>query len=512
MNKKQAIMKYLLLVIAGIAVGALVFSNVEFNLSPKGLSLSNRPNFATATNNIENYPIQSLKGFNEAFVQIAESATPSVVTIFTEKTVNRRVGSPFDFFGRSFDDFFGRQFNDFFDTPESSPRKGHKQVLEGIGSGVVVTADGYILTNNHVIDNADVVYIRTFDNRKIDAKVIGKDSKTDLAVIKVNAKDLKPILIGDSDKLRVGEWVIAIGSPLGENFARTVTQGIVSAKGRANVGLADYEDFIQTDAAINPGNSGGPLVNINGELVGINTAIASRTGGFEGIGFAVPSNMARKVMTALITTGKVTRGYLGVSIQNIDENIAKAMHLKAGEGALVGTVVDGSPAAKIGIKTGDVILDFNDIKVKSSIELRNAISSHSPGEMVKFRVLRNGAIKLYQVRLEEQPARNVAAATDEEQEKIPAVFGFRAEELTAMTAKKLNLNPGAGKVVITAIEPASNAYLAGLRTGDIILTLNRQNITSFAGFSALVNNIKSGDLLFMLVERRGNKIYFAFNV
>ena len=512
MNKKQAIMKYLLLVIAGIAVGALVFSNVEFNLSPKGLSLSNRPNFATATNNIENYPIQSLKGFNEAFVQIAESATPSVVTIFTEKTVNRRVGSPFDFFGRSFDDFFGRQFNDFFDTPESSPRKGHKQVLEGIGSGVVVTADGYILTNNHVFDNADVVYIRTFDNRKIDAKVIGKDSKTDLAVIKVNAKDLKPILIGDSDKLRVGEWVIAIGSPLGENFARTVTQGIVSAKGRANVGLADYEDFIQTDAAINPGNSGGPLVNINGELVGINTAIANRTGGFEGIGFAVPSNMARKVMTALITTGKVTRGYLGVSIQNIDENIAKAMHLKAGEGALVGTVVDGSPAAKIGIKTGDVILDFNDIKVKSSIELRNAISSHSPGEMVKFRVLRNGAIKLYQVRLEEQPARNVAAATDEEQEKIPAVFGFRAEELTAMTAKKLNLNPGAGKVVITAIEPASNAYLAGLRTGDIILTLNRQNITSFAGFSALVNNIKSGDLLFMLVERRGNKIYFAFNV
>ncbi len=512
MNKKQAIMKYLLLVIAGIAVGALVFSNVEFNLSPKGLSLSNRPNFATATNNIENYPIQSLKGFNEAFVQIAESATPSVVTIFTEKTVNRRVGSPFDFFGRSFDDFFGRQFNDFFDTPESSPRKGHKQVLEGIGSGVVVTADGYILTNNHVIDNADVVYIRTFDNRKIDAKVIGKDSKTDLAVIKVNAKDLKPILIGDSDKLRVGEWVIAIGSPLGENFARTVTQGIVSAKGRANVGLADYEDFIQTDAAINPGNSGGPLVNINGELVGINTAIASRTGGFEGIGFAVPSNMARKVMTALITTGKVTRGYLGVSIQNIDENIAKAMHLKAGEGALVGTVVDGSPAAKIGIKTGDVILDFNDIKVKSSIELRNAISSHSPGEMVKFRVLRNGAIKLYQVRLEEQPARNVAAATDEEQEKIPAVFGFRAEELTAMTAKKLNLNPGAGKVVITAIEPASNAYLAGLRTGDIILTLNRQNITSFASFSVLVNNIKSGDLLFMLVERRGNKIYFAFNV
>jgi serine protease Do len=512
MSKKQAIVKYLLLVFAGMVVGALVFSNVEFNLSPNGLTLSNRPNFATATNNIENYPIQSLKGFNEAFVQIAESATPSVVTIFTEKTVNQRVGSPFSFWGRPFDNFFGHPFNDIFDTPERTPGKGRKEVLQGIGSGVIVTDDGYILTNNHVIDNADVVYIRTFDNRKIDAKVIGKDSKTDLAVIKVNEKDLKPILIGDSDKLRVGEWVIAIGSPLGENFARTVTQGIVSAKGRANVGLADYEDFIQTDAAINPGNSGGPLVNINGELIGINTAIASRTGGFEGIGFAVPSNMARKVMTALITTGKVTRGYLGVTIQNIDENIAKAMHLKVGEGALVGTVVEGSPAAKIGIKTGDVILDFNDIKVKSSIELRNNISSQSPGSSVKFKVLRNGAIKLFQVRLEEQPTRSITAAMTEEQEKIPAVFGFRAEEFTAQMAKKLNLPPGAGKVIITAIDPASNAYLAGLRVGDIILSLNRQNMTSFAEYSALVKNIKSGDLLFLLVERMGSKIYFAFNV
>ncbi len=506
MNKKQAIMKYLLLVFAGIAVGALVFSNVEFNVSPKGLTLSNRPNFATATNNIENYPVQSLKEFNEAFVQIAESANPSVVTIFTEKTLNQRMVSPFG--------FFGRPFNDFFDSPESgpSPRRGHKEVLHGIGSGVIVTHDGYILTNNHVIDGADALYIRTFDNRKIDAQVIGKDSKTDLAVIKVNAKDLKPILIGDSDKLRVGEWVIAIGSPLGENFARTVTQGIVSAKGRANVGLADYEDFIQTDAAINPGNSGGALVNINGELVGINTAIASRTGGFEGIGFAVPSNMAQKVMTALITTGKVARGYLGVTIQNVDENIAKAMHLKAREGALVGTVVEGGPAARIGVQTGDVILDFNDSKVTGSNELRNSISSQLPGSIVKFRVLRNGVVRLFKVRLEEQPVRRVAAAPSAAEEKITAVFGFRAEELTALTAKRLNLNPAAGKVVITAIDTASNAFFAGLRRGDIILSLNRQNLTSFAEYSTLVKNIKSGDLLFLLVERKGNKVYFAFNV
>ncbi len=260
MSKNNKLLKYLLLVFAGIAVGALVFSNVEFNLSVNGPTISGRPNFATAKNTFENYPIQSLKSFNDAFVQIAESATPSVVTIFTEKKVAERGINPMDFFGHSFDGFFGHGFDDFFDKPESGSRNGRSQVQRGLGSGVIVTDDGYILTNNHVVDDADVVYIRTFDNRKIDAKVIGKDPKTDLAVIKVNAKGLKPIIIGDSDKLRVAEWVIAIGSPLGENFARTVTQGIVSAKGRANVGLADYEDFIQTDAAINPGNSGGALV------------------------------------------------------------------------------------------------------------------------------------------------------------------------------------------------------------------------------------------------------------
>lgn len=356
-----------------------------------------------------------------------------------------------------------------------------------------------------------MVYIRTFDNRKIDAKVIGKDPKTDLAVIKVNAKGLKPIIIGDSDKLRVAEWVIAIGSPLGENFARTVTQGIVSAKGRANVGLADYEDFIQTDAAINPGNSGGALVNINGELVGINTAIASRTGGFEGIGFAVPSNMAKKVLTSLITTGKVSRGYLGVSIQDIDDNLAKAMHLKVVEGVLVGTVVDGSPAAKAGVKTGDIILDFNGAKVTSSVALRNTIASQSPGATVKIRVQRDGAIRLFSIRLEEQTGKEVSSRSKGE-EKVTSALGFKAEELTAETAQKLNRKPGAGKVIVTSISQSSNAYQAGVRRGDIILSLNRQSVTSFAQYSTLVSTVKSGDLLFLLIDREGSKIYLAFNV
>ncbi|MEI6757894.1 MAG: DegQ family serine endoprotease [Chlorobium sp.] len=504
MSKKHTFIKYLLLVFAGIAVGALVFSNVELKLSAEGPTLTTSPNFATARSNIENYPIQSLKGFNEAFVQIAESATPSVVTIFTEKNVTQRTLSPFDFFGRPFDNFFG--------MPEGGARNGQKQVQRGLGSGVIVTEDGYILTNNHVVDDADAIYIRTFDNRKIDAKVIGKDPKTDLAVIKVNAKGLKPLLIGDSDKLRVGEWVIAIGSPLGENFARTVTQGIVSAKGRANVGLADYEDFIQTDAAINPGNSGGALVNINGELIGINTAIASRTGGFEGIGFAVPSNMAKKVLTSLITSGKVTRGYLGVSIQDIDETLGKAMHLNPGEGVLVGTVVEGSPAAKVGVKTGDVILDFNDTKVTSSVALRNAIASESPGSTVKFRVQRDGKVRLFTVRLEAQPVREVAASSKEEEVTATSALGFRAEELTARMAQRLNVKPGSGKVVITVIDPSSNAFLAGLRSGDIILSVNRQEVTSFSQYGTLLKGVKSGDLLYLLIDRGGNRIYFAFNV
>jgi len=504
MKTKKKYMKYLLPILAGTVLGALVFSNVEFNISFDGNSFSNNPRFATAKNSIENYPIQSLQSFNEAFVQIAESATPSVVTIFTEKTVNQQLLSPFSFFGTPFDDFFG--------MPKRGLPNGRKEVQRGLGSGVIVTDDGYILTNNHVIDGADVVYIRTFDNRKIEAKVIGKDPKTDLAVIKVNAKGLKPILIGDSDKLRVGEWVIAIGSPLGENLARTVTQGIVSAKGRANVGLADYEDFIQTDAAINPGNSGGALVNINGDLVGINTAIASRTGGFEGIGFAVPSNMAKSVLISLINSGKVTRGYLGISIQDIDENLAKAMNLKMGEGVLVGTVVEGSPAARSGVRTGDVILDFNNVKVQSSVALRNAIAREVPGTIVKLRVQRDGSVRMVSLRLEAQPVKEVAASSSAEREKVTAALGFNAEELTAALAEQLNLKSGSGKVIITAIDPASRAYTAGLRSGDIILSVNRQNVTSFSQYSTIVKNIKAGNLLFLLIERGGNRIYFAFNV
>ena len=504
MKKKHTTAKYLLLVFAGLVLGTVVFSNLEFRLGSGGFMLSAKPNFATAKNNFENYPTQTLKSFNEAFVQIAESATPSVVTVFTEKKMNERVLLPFNFFGNPFDDMFG--------NPRRSPGNGRGNVKRGLGSGVIVTEDGYILTNNHVIDGADQIYIRTSDNRRIDAKIVGTDPKTDLAVIKVNVKGLKPLPFGDSDRLRVGEWVIAIGSPLGESLARTVTQGIVSAKGRANVGLADYEDFIQTDAAINPGNSGGPLININGELVGINTAIASRTGGFEGIGFAVPSNMARQVLTSLITTGKVSRGYLGVTLQDIDENLAKGLRLQKTEGVLVGTVVEGSPAQKSGIRTGDVLLECNSTKITDSAELRNWIAAQSPGTGVTLTGLRDGRPIVFQVRLDPLPSKELAASRSQPKAGAVSALGFNAEELTAQTAARLNLKQGEGKVVITAVEPSSNAAMAGIRPGDVILSVNRQPVASFAAYSALVKSIREGDLLFLLVERGGNRIYFAYNV
>ena len=509
MNRKRTASNPFLPIVAGIAIGALVFSNIEFSFPGFGSGpgggpgFSGKPRYAEAGNAIEDYPVQSLRSFNEAFVRIAESATPSVVTVYTEKTVSRRLSSPFD--------FFGHQFDDFFSFPRLDPRgEDRKQVRRGLGSGVVVTDDGYILTNNHVIDGADTVSVRTADDRSLDAKVIGVDPKTDLAVIKVDAKGLKPIALGDSDELRVGEWVIAIGSPLGDNLARTVTRGIVSAKGRANVGLADYEDFIQTDAAINPGNSGGPLVNINGELVGINTAIASRTGGFEGIGFAVPSNMARKVMTALITKGKVTRGYLGVSIQDVDMNLAKAMKLEKAEGALVGTVVASSPAAKAGIETGDVITAFNGRAVGSSVELRNRIAGLPPGSEADLTVLRDGRKRSLKVTLAEQPAPDAAASAAAGEAN--RALGFTAAPLTPAEAGRLGVAPGSGKVVVTTVDPSSNAYRAGLRRGDVILAVNRKDVESFAAYSAAVKTLKEGELLFLLVGRQGSKIYFAFNL
>ncbi|HHE07907.1 MAG TPA: DegQ family serine endoprotease [Chlorobaculum parvum] len=507
MKKKRMMFKSAALVSVGVVAGALVFSNLDFSFNAKdgGLfTVANHANTSVAAESLRNHPIRTLNDFNEAFVDIAQSATPSVVTIYTEKAIDRRVMTPFDFFDKS--------FREMFDFPFSERQHARREVIHGLGSGVIVSRDGYILTNNHVIDKADSISVMTADNRKFTAKIIGKDPRTDLAVLKIDAKGLKPIAIGDSDKLRVGEWVIAIGSPLGENLARTVTQGIVSAKGRVNVGVTDYENFIQTDAAINPGNSGGPLVNIGGKLVGINTAIASRTGGFEGIGFAVPSNMAYRVYTSLVKYGKVARGYLGVTIQDIDDKIAKGLNMKQPEGVLVGTVMKGSPASKAGLKTGDVILEFAGKKVNSSAELRNAVASKAPGNTESIVILRDGQTRTLDVKLQTQPD-NLPVAEQERQPSVDnQILGFAVAPLNKAMAERFNLNPAAHRIVVSSVDRSSQAYMAGLRPGDIIKSVDRKEVGSVAQFKAITAKKKAGDLLFLLVERGSSRMYLAFNL
>jgi serine protease Do len=315
-------------------------------------------------------PIRTLRDLNQAFVDIVSKVKPAVVTVSTERIIYVRPMSPFS----------GDPFFRFFFGPQGrqAPEQEYRQ--RGLGSGVIVSADGHILTNNHVIENADSIFVRTYDGERFTAQVVGTDPQTDIAVIKIDDSNLHFINIGNSDALQVGEIVLAVGSPMSENLAYTVTQGIVSAKGRADVGLATYEDFIQTDAAINPGNSGGPLVNLDGELVGINAAIVSQTGGFQGIGFAVPSNMAVRVMNSLITEGRVSRAWLGINIQDVNEQIAGAMGLDEPVGALIGDVVSGSPADKAGLQPGDIVLDFSGRRIENAHELRSLIGSSPPGK------------------------------------------------------------------------------------------------------------------------------------
>ena len=311
-----------------------------------------------------------------AFSEIVTAVSPSVVNISTTKVVRRDAGP---FFEDPFFDFLS-PFHDF-----GTPKKWKERSL---GSGVIVSPDGYIITNNHVVEKSDEIKVTLLDRRSFKGRIVGADPKTDVAIIRIDANNLPTLSWGDSDKLQVGELVLAIRQPLG--LSNTVTMGIISAVGRANVGIADYEDFIQTDAAINPGNSGGPLVNIKGELIGMNTAIFSRTGGYQGIGFAVPSNMVRLVMDQLVQKGKATRGWIGVTIQELTPELAQEFGLKRSKGALVSDVAKDSPAARAGIIRGDVILEFNGKEVKDVSSLRNMVAQSKTGNEITMRILRSG--------------------------------------------------------------------------------------------------------------------------
>jgi len=319
-------------------------------------------------------PLQSL---SQSLIQVAAKVTPAVVTVFTEKIWKERVVSPFDL------------FEQFFGEGDFHPRERERR-SQGLGSGVFVSKDGIILTNNHVVAEADTISVGTLGKKVFKAKVLGRDPKTDIAVIKIEGDEFQYLEKGNSDQLKVGEIVLAVGSPMSPGLAHTVTQGIVSAVGRSNVGLAEYEDFIQTDAAINPGNSGGALVNLDGQLVGINSAIATQSGGSQGIGFAIPINMATNVKSSLLADGKVIRGYLGVNVQEVTEELAQALKMNGTEGVIVSDLDVQGPGASAGLQRGDVILSFNSDKIVSSADFRLKVAQTKPGNEINLKISRAG--------------------------------------------------------------------------------------------------------------------------
>ncbi len=438
-----------------------------------------------------------------SFVSVVKAVMPAVVNISTTRTVKQggQMQGPFmdDPFFRQ---FFGEEFFHRFQMPRDRRESS-------LGSGVIVSSDGYIVTNNHVVAKADEIKVLLNDKREFTGKVVGTDPKSDLAVIKISAKDLPVVPWGDSDTLEVGEYVLAIGNPFGLN--QTVTQGIVSAVGRANVGIADYEDFIQTDAAINPGNSGGALVNARGQLVGINTAIFSRSGGYMGIGFAVPSNMTRAVMDSLLKGGKVVRGWLGVSIQDVTPDLAKQFGLKETRGALVSEIIPDSPAAAAGIQGGDVITAFNGKTVDSTSTLRNTVAQTPVGRTVKVELLRNKKPVSVEVKITEQP-KDVAQPDGETalgDGMNTALAGVEVRNLTPDISRQLGLPPATTGVVIAGVEEESAAEAAGLREGDVILEINRQPVRNIGDFKRLSGKLSKQDSTLLLINRQGRRLFLA---
>jgi len=431
-----------------------------------------------------------------SFAPVVKRVLPAVVSISSSKVVKTGFSGQ-----EQLDPLFRQFFGDRggrFDTPRQ-----HRE--EGLGSGVIVSPEGYILTNNHVVDGATEVRVVLADRREFKARVVGTDPKTDVAVVKIDASDLQPIVIGDSDKLQVGDYVLAVGNPFG--LGKTVTMGIVSATGRGNLGIEDYENFIQTDASINPGNSGGALVNDRGELMGINTAIISHgSEGNQGIGFAIPVSVARNVMDQIVKNGKVTRAYLGVIAQEVTPGIAKAFHEREVRGALVGDVSSNSPAARAGLQKGDIILEVNGKPVNDGAQLRMNISLMQPGTNVNVKVLRDGATRDFTVRLAEMPTERAALEKNSDTPES-AMEGVSVENVTARTARELGLPSATAGVVVTDIDPASPAAHSGLQRGDVIQEVNHQAIHNTTDFEHALRSSKDETLL--LVNREGNTLYVA---
>lgn len=454
-------------------------------------------NLSAATTGINGDCICSPQQTSKAFTAVAKKSTPAVVFIKVQMNAPEQDETGFPYGYQNPYDFNEDFFNRFFGIPGGKQMpKPQPQMSQG--SGFLVSADGYIMTNAHVVKGADKITAVLGDGREMDATLVGADSHTDIAIIKIEGKEFPYLSMGNSDDIDIGEWVIAIGSPF--QLEASVTVGVVSAKGRQNLKITDFEDFIQTDAAINPGNSGGPLLDLSGEVVGINTAIVSRSGGYMGIGFAIPSNMAKNIMTQIIDKGSVTRGFLGVSLQPVDKDIADAFNLAKPEGALISEVVKDSPADKAGLKQGDIILEYNQMPVKSLQSFRNEISLMMPGSTINLKINRKGQIISMPVTL---GTSNDALSTGG---SMVQKLGMEIDNLTPDLAKQLGYTQKEEGVVITKIKPGSVAAMAGLRPGFLIQAVNHKKVTNVEEFNEALAQVENKRIL--LLVRQGNATRF----
>ncbi len=437
------------------------------------------------------------------FVDLAKTLSPLVVNISTTQVLKERQAVPFPEFKGPFDEFFGDDLNKFFNN---EPHKDLKR--QSLGSGFIINKDGYILTNYHVIENAtEIMVTLSADKKDYKATVVGQDQKLDIALIKITPDSVLPeAVIGDSDSLDIGEWVLAIGNPFG--LGGTVTAGIVSQKGRV-IGAGPYDNFIQTDASINPGNSGGPLFNMNGEVVGINTAIIA---GGQGIGFATPINMVKDVLTQLKEKGSVTRGWIGVSIQELTPELAKSFGLKEPNGVLISSVTPGDPAEKAGLKAGDVIVGFNGKKITDLSDLPRTVASTPPGKNVEVKVIRDGKEKSFFIKVGTKVEEGAREKPAEEKEIAPDErIGISVQPITPDIAKRLGLKDTEG-VIISSVKSDGPAASAGLRRGDVIKEVDRRTIKNTKDYEKAITAVEKKDVVLMLILRGNNTIYVALKL
>lgn len=448
----------------------------------------------------KNDKLTTAKSLGSAFVEVAKKVQPSVVNVTTEKTITMK---PWERYGEDF--FKGSPFEEFFKgfgiTPREKGREYRHKQRSG-GSGVIVDKEGYILTNNHVVEGADKIKIRLNDGREFTATLKGQDSRTDLAVLHIKAKDLPVATLGDSDKLEVGEWAIAIGSPFG--LEHTVTVGVISAKGRSGLGTGTYEDFIQTDASINPGNSGGPLINIDGEVVGINAMIIQPG---TGIGFAIPINMAKQILNDLIKEGKVVRPWLGISAQDLTPELAEQFNVKEKEGVLVAQIHPGTGAEKAGLVSGDIIKSVDEKTIKNVNELVKEIQKKRVGQKVKLSVVRDGKSMAMEVTLSAMPDKPEAMKEKESEEKL----GAKIQELTPQLAARYRISSEIKRgIVIIGIEEGGLADELGLQEGDVILEINRKKVETIKDFEKAIKDLNLEKGIVFRLHRRGNSFYHSF--